>query len=96
VSYIESMRLESFDSFEDALAYYQQIVKAAAKGYLGSSDADAAAEALRPWLEEHLIENPQAGKSDRKGQAQARYCLDRPRSAHWAFMAWDVHGFGKK
>ena len=76
VSYIQSVREELFDSFEDACSSYANIVRGAVEGIAPQSDIDAIPRRLCTWLETHLVH-------DEKG-----YHLAENREVIWAFLAW--------
>lgn len=96
ISYIESLRDDTFDSWEDARASLARMVE----GALGAPEAYASAEAfeaergralskLDDWLDANLVPNEDAGAPDRKGVPQGRLRTTRPRVISWAFISWD-------
>ena len=88
VSYIESVRKESYDSVEEAFQDYSPMVYDTAKG-IGETERAQALERLRSWLEAHLVENLAVAGCDKGGFAPKKFSLDRPRITTWAFIAWD-------
>lgn len=99
VSYIESVRDDTFDTVEDARASFTRMLESAL-GTLpdDASAADAAAlereyalakARLGEWLRANLVENETAGKPDRKGVPQGRLRTRRPRKISWAFISWN-------
>jgi len=91
LSYIETLRKDSFDSLEDAFEKYSLMVEETAPNVSGA-EREAALARLHSWLGLHLRENPDAGQADAQaadGAPQKRLCLDRPRTISWAFIAWD-------
>ncbi len=88
VSYIESLRKDTFDTVEEVFEDFARMVRDVECG-LTPSELESALLRLREWLEDHKIGNPEAGEPDAKGIAQKKYCLDRPRKVTWAFIAWD-------
>lgn len=89
VSYIESHKQGTFDSFEDAYETYEKMVFSA----VIDKHAPATQEALKkltPWIEERLTRNPTAGELDQKGQPQKAFILEHKHIISWAFVAWNV------
>ena len=62
----------------------------AAGALVSAAERDAALARLRPWLADNLVENPRAGRPDRKGEPEKRLALREPRKITWAFIAWDL------
>lgn len=89
VSYIESLRKDTFDSQEEAYGTFVKMVDAPRPGVTERMRQDAR-ERLRGWLAEHTVDNPDAGRPDKKGVPQGAFCLDEPRVLTWAFVAWNV------
>ncbi|MDR0514122.1 MAG: methyltransferase domain-containing protein [Coriobacteriaceae bacterium] len=89
VSYIESTRDDTFESFEEAYRIYWHMIEDA-----GATVEDEARtpleERLSGWLKDHLVTNRQVGKPDRKGVPQKPLRLDEPRRVTWAFIAWNL------
>ena len=88
VSYIRSERADTFESFEDAHENLSKMINDAST-FASDEERARAVERLRGWLEENLVENPHAGKPDRKGVPEKRFRLRNPRVITWAFIAWD-------
>ena len=89
VSYIESTRPDTFDTPEEAYETFSRMVDDAAGALVSAAERDAALARLRPWLADNLVENPRAGRPDRKGEPEKRLALREPRKITWAFIAWD-------
>ncbi len=79
--YIRSQRRDTFDSLDAATADYARMLE--------PHDRDKV-DALRAYLDRHLIDNPQAGAPGEKGRPQGRLMLDHPRIVPWAFISWNV------
>lgn len=88
VSYIESIRKDSFDSADEALREYARMLDEVAKG-LSDTEQAAAHKRLQSWLKSHLVDNSEFGKTDEDGTVQKRFCFDIPRTIRWAFIAWN-------
>ena len=89
VRFIHSARKDTFESFDDAFGDFSQMIDVGAPD-LGPAEASRARERLRDWLGEHLVRNPEAGLSDKKGFAQGSLTLDFQRIVPWAFISWDA------
>lgn len=76
VAYIPSLRMELFDSFDDACAGFARIVQEAVKGLVPDGELAAVPDRMRPWLEANLVH-------DERG-----YHLSEDRKVTWAFIAW--------
>ncbi|MEG1745907.1 MAG: methyltransferase domain-containing protein [Raoultibacter sp.] len=87
VRYIESERIDTFDSLEAAFEKFSPMVLDYEED-LGDALPEKLEE-LRVWLAKHSVENPTAGMADKKGIAQGAYRLDTPRMVTWAFIAWN-------
>lgn len=95
ISYIKSMRDDTFETWDDAWESFTRMVDSALR-FAPDGTASAAEEAerakaherLRAWLNDNLISNPDAGKPDRKGVPQGKLKTTRPRTIGWAFIAW--------
>jgi hypothetical protein len=77
VAYIPTSRLEVFDSPEDALACFTDIVRSAVRGTVSEGELAAIPARLDPWLRENLVQ-------DERGVH-----LKMEREVTWAFIAWD-------
>lgn len=89
LSYIQSVREESFDSLEEAVEDFSHMLD----DMLSSADVSLRSrydERLRAWLTDELIQNPAAGTPNGKGHIQKSLTLKTPRVIRWAFIAWDV------
>ena len=96
ISYIDSLRDDTFDSREDARASFARMVDSALGAPETYVDAPAfeaarsrAMARLEEWLDANLVPNENAGKLDRKGVPQGRLRTTRPRTISWAFISWD-------
>ncbi|MEG0217082.1 MAG: methyltransferase domain-containing protein [Raoultibacter sp.] len=87
VRYIQSERIDTFDSLEAAFEKFAPMVLDY-RADLGEALPEKL-EALRTWIENHSVENPTAGRADKKGLAQGAYRLDEPRMVTWAHIAWN-------
>ena len=76
VAYIPSVRIELFESFDDALNGFSRILEEALQGLATSEEIADIPNRLRPWLEQHLVH-------DERG-----YHLSEDRKVTWAFIAW--------
>lgn len=96
ISYIDSLRDDSFDSREDARASFARMVDSALEApetYVDAAAFEAARKRamarLEEWLDAHLVPNEDAGKPDRKGVPQGKLRTTRPRTISWAFISWN-------
>lgn len=89
LSYIESAREDTFDSYEDAYEAFARMVNDAATGLVDDDARENALERLRAWTKDNLVENGLSGQPDKKGVAQGRLRLRQPRTVTWAFLAWN-------
>lgn len=88
VSYIKSIRKDTFDSHQEAYETFVRMVDAPRPGVTEDMREEARGR-LHDWLRLHTVPNPEAGKPDRKGVPQGAFCLDEPRVLTWAFIAWN-------
>ncbi|MBQ3105989.1 MAG: methyltransferase domain-containing protein [Eggerthellaceae bacterium] len=89
VSYIESVRKDTFDTPEEA---YEQFARMIERETPEDSLADERACALKrlpDWLANQLVPNESAGLPDKKGLPEKALRLSQPRIITWAFMAWN-------
>lgn len=89
VSFIHSKRKDTFNSLEDAREDFGRMIELGAPD-LAPEESRAAYENLAAWLDAHVVENPEAGKPDKKGLPQGRLTLDFERVISWAFISWDA------
>lgn len=89
VDYIHSVRKDTFDTQAEALVDFSRMIDLSAP-YLLPEEREAAVERLDSWLSKHIVENPDAGKPDRKGVPEGLLCLDVLRTVSWAFLAWST------
>lgn len=76
VSYIPSVRIEAFPTFEEARDGFSKIVRDAAAHLVSADELEAALVRLRAWLEDALVED------------ETGVHLPTPRKVTWAFIAW--------
>lgn len=79
VAYIPSVRMELYESREEALDGFSTIVRDAAAHLVTADEMETALARLRTWLEENLV-------SDERG-----WHLSEDRKVTWAFIAWQPH-----
>ena len=78
VAYIPNTRLETFESLEDALAAFTDVVTGAVSGSATAAEIEAVPDKLRPWLEANLVED------------DLGVHLRELRKVVWAFIAWST------
>lgn len=88
VRYIHSKRKDTFESFEAALNDFANMIDIGCPN-IEADERAAAVERLAAWLESHVVENPDAGKPDKKGIPQGALMLDYERTVPWAFISWN-------
>lgn len=93
VSYIYSTRKDTFDSHAEALEDFSRMIDRCGKS-LTPAERDAAVERLSAWLDAHIVDNPDAGKPDKKGVPEGLLCLDVLRIVSWAFISWNTQNSG--
>ena len=89
VDYIYSTRKDTFDSHAEALADFARMIDRCGTP-LTDAERAAARDRLSTWLERHIVENPDAGKPDKKGVPEGLLCLDVLRVVSWAFISWNA------
>lgn len=89
VDYIHSTRKDTFDTQAEALEDFTRMIDAS-NPTMPLPEREAAIARLDAWLSEHIVDNPDAGKPDRKGIPEGLLCLDVLRVVSWAFIAWDT------
>lgn len=89
VSYIYSTRKDTFDSHEEALCDFSRMIDRCGTP-LTLEESAGAKDRLSRWLSDHIVENPDAGKPDRKGLPEGILCLDVLRVISWACISWDT------
>lgn len=89
LTYIKSSRHDTFETFDDALHKYDDMVRKAC-ALLPETRTQIALSKLKPWLETQIVENEDAGKPGEKGIPQGALRLREPRTITWAFIAWNV------
>ncbi len=90
VSYIESTREYTFNSYDEALEHFSSMVIDATRSFASEREVDQALITLADWLQAELVINETAGHLDKKGVAQGKWRLREPRKVTWAFLAWDI------
>lgn len=76
VSYIPNTRIEVFETRDDALATYTDIVRGAVKGTVPEEELELIPERLAPWLDANLVKDERGCR------------LMHERRVKWAFIAW--------
>lgn len=89
VNYIRSTRKDTFDSHAEALEDFSRMIDLAHPS-LPPERRRIAIENLDSWLSAHIVDNPDAGKPDKKGVPEGILCLDVLRVVSWGFIAWDT------
>ena len=89
LTYIKSSRHDTFETFDDALHKYDDMVRKACT-LLPETRTQIALSKLKPWLETQIVENEDAGKPGERGIPQGALRLREPRTITWAFIAWNV------
>lgn len=87
-SCLVSERRDTFGSFEEACAKYDNMLSGFAFR-LGPDQMERALFKVHRWLDGQLVENEQAGALDDRGRPQKAFRLREPRVTTWAFIAWD-------
>lgn len=91
VDHIYSTRKDTFDSREEALCDFSRMIERCGTP-LSDEEKAIAKDRLSQWLAEHIVENPDAGKPDKKGLPEGILCLDVLRVISWACITWDTQG----
>lgn len=89
VRYIESIRKDSYESEQEAFDSLKKMVLDASY-IVPEEQIDAALGRLRAWVQENLMENPNAGSVNEYGEEEKGLILARPRKIIWAHISWDV------
>ncbi len=89
VDYIHSTRKDTFNTHEEALEDFSRMIDLSNPS-MPAPERAAAIERLSQWLAAHIVNNPDAGKPNKKGLPEGRLCLDQLRIVSWAFIAWNV------
>ena len=77
ISYIPSVRIETFPTFGEACDGFSKIVRDAAKHLVADDEMETALARLRTWLDANLVED------------ELGFHLAKPRKVTWAFIAWE-------
>ncbi len=93
VSYIESERRDTFATREDAVAAFDAMVERASTRPLSPQERRGAAEKVRAWADENVVENDEAGQPAGRGQVQGAFRLREPRIVRWAYLMWETGGY---
>lgn len=88
LSYIQSPRLDSYESKEDAYEHLTRMIDGALFDATTDEREDAY-QKLNVWLDSNLVPNANAGKLDKFAKPQKAFSLKHPRIITWAFIAWD-------
>lgn len=89
LTYIDSLRKDTFDSRVEA---YEALSRMVDKALTTTASADKREDAfarLRVWVDAQVVDNEDAGELDKKGIPEKRLRLREPRKVTWAFIAWD-------
>lgn len=78
IEYIPSTRIDTFDSFDDALQLYTKLVEHAAQGIAPADKIAEVPSHLTSWLHKNLV------------KMGDQYELKIPRKVVWAFIAWNL------
>ena len=89
VDYIHSTRKDTFDTQAEALEDFSRMIDISNPS-MPHEEREAAVSRLNDWLSNHIVDNPDAGKPDKKGLPEGLLCLDILRIVSWAFIAWDT------
>jgi len=87
VAYIASPRKDSYATREDAREDLGRMIDES-QAHNDEAALKAAHEQLEIFLDEHLINNPDEGQLDSKGNPEEALMLDKPRQITWAFISW--------
>lgn len=88
IAYIESERKETYDSAEEALALYDDMIENGGTA-IPQNEIDEAKRRMHAWMEDQLMPNPTAGAVDNRGRTEGALTLRTPRANVWAFISWD-------
>lgn len=88
ISYIESGRKETYDSYDEAVAAYDDMLEHGGTG-ISENDMDEAKRRMREWMRGQLADNPTAGAIDSRGRKEGAFALRTPRTNIWAFISWN-------
>lgn len=89
VRYIRSVRI---DTYEDEREAYESLKKMVMDtSFMYPKDLiEPALERLSIWVCENLVANPDAGKTNDRGEEEGKFMLKNPRKIIWAHLCWDV------
>ena len=90
VSYIDSVRYDTFGTVDEAVAYMYDVVEQAARGFVTEPELAEALRRVDEWVHANLIENERAGVPDKHGVPEGALRLKNARKTTWAFMAWNL------
>lgn len=90
VSYIPSTRKNNYEDFDEAFSSLSRMVEDASRGYLNDSEIKDAIRRLEIWLQDELVDNPDAGRENTHGETEGALMLKCGRLATWADIAWNV------
>ncbi len=89
VQFILNKRFDSYDNKEEAYENLSKMVKHATEDSRSDMTYEQALDSLWEWLDDNLVTNENAGRTDPSGNKQKKYKLAHPRIINWAFLAWD-------
>lgn len=90
VSYIPSTRKNNYKDFDEAFDSLSRMVEDASRGYLSNDEINDAIRRLEDWLQDELVDNPDAGHENTHGETEGRLMLRGGRMATWADIAWNI------
>lgn len=90
VRYIASTRHDTFEDGQEAYESLRRMVVDAAGPMVPEREVECALDALRTWVAQNLVANPDAGKTNQFGEVEKALRLKEPRKVTWAHIAWNV------
>ncbi len=90
VRYIASTRHDTFEDGQEAYESLRRMVVDAAGPMVPEHEVECALDALRTWVAQNLVANPDAGKTNQFGEVEKALRLKEPRKVTWAHIAWNV------
>lgn len=90
VRYIASTRHDTFEDGQEAYESLRRMVVDAAGPMMPEHEVECALDALRTWVAQNLVANPDAGKTNQFGEVEKALRLKEPRKVTWAHIAWNV------
>lgn len=89
VRYITSLRIDTYENADEAYESLEKMVLDTSLIY-PDNVLEPALKRLSEWVEDNLIENPDAGRINERGETEGKFKLKRPRKIIWAQLCWDV------